>query len=257
MNAATRLAPALLAASLFLPLAAGCGGGERPQPGEAPADSAAPSPAPPAAAGPPGALSGRITFTGTPQRRAPITVSKDREVCGAHPIQPEDLIVGKEAGVQNAVVEILGAPKRAGMGASTPELHQRGCVFSPHVSLIPAGAPLAVFNDDEVLHNIHTFSSINAPFNRAQPKFQKRIEVRFDHPETIKVACDAHPWMSAWLVVTDHPHVALSDASGAFRIDGVPAGSYQARVWHEKLGERLEPVAIAPGQEAILAVELR
>lgn len=254
----SRCPAGLLAAAAVL--LAACGGPPSPPPGGAgegaPAEgSAAPAPAP--GGGGTGSIAGRVTFAGTAPPPAPIQVTKDPQVCGAHPIASEELLVGADGGLQNAVVSLLDAPRGAPPSAAEVELRQKGCVFRPHVSLVPAGATLAVYNDDGILHNIHTFSALNPPFNRAQPQFNKRIDVKFDKPETIKVACDAHPWMSAWLVVTDHPYAAVSDASGGFRIEGVPAGAYTARIWHERVGERTQPVGVRAGEAATLAVELR
>jgi plastocyanin len=198
-----------------------------------------------------------VKFAGAAPKPGRIDVTKDTAVCGAHPIVHEEMLVGADGGLENVVVSIQGAPAGGGPGKYTTELRQTGCVYHPHVSVVAAGQPLAVFNDDGILHNIHTFSTLNPVFNKAQPKFQKRIEVKFDKPETIKVICDAHPWMSAWVVVTDHPYVAVSDAGGAFRIDGLPAGTYTARLWHEKLGERSQPVEVHAGQTSDLSVEFR
>ena len=238
-----------------------CGGGAPPPP---PAGEGAGASGAPAGAAPGGGIStvaGRITFAGPRPPVEAIAITKDLEVCGAHPVVNEELVVGADGGLQNAVVSIVGPPAAAtpaGAGAAiVPELHQKGCVFRPHVSVVPAGAPVAVFNDDGVLHNIHTYSALNKPFNRAQPRHLKRIEVRFEKAETIRVACDAHPWMSAWVVVTDQAHVAVSDAAGVFRLDGVPAGTYTARVWHEKLGEKMQAIEVQAGAETALNVEYR
>ncbi len=243
---------------------AGCGGAPPAPPQqageEAPAPPAPGAPGSATAGGPagaPGSISGVVRFAGTAPAPAPVSVTKDREVCGLHPIVSEDLLVGPEGGVQNAVVTLLEAPKTGAMPQGPFELRQKGCVFRPHVSLLPARAALAVYNDDGVLHNIHTFSTLNPPFNKAQPKYLKRIDVSFEKPETIRLACDAHPWMAAWLVVTDTPHAALSDAAGRFRLDGVPAGAYTAHLWHEKLGEQKQPVEVKAGESTDLSMELR
>jgi hypothetical protein len=79
---------------------------------------------------------------------------------------------------------------------------------------------------------------------------------RFQQPEIIKVTCDAHPWMTGWLVVTDHPFVAVTDERGAFKIDGVPPGSYQLQIWHERLPARAADVAVRAGEETRVSVEM-
>jgi Carboxypeptidase regulatory-like domain len=59
------------------------------------------------------------------------------------------------------------------------------------------------------------------------------ITKRLTKPGVVKVFCDAHPHMFAWMVVHDSPYVAVSDERGAFRIDNVPAGTYKVTMWHE------------------------
>jgi plastocyanin len=248
--------PRCLAVLAVAAVLAACGGAEAPpQPREDAGQSAA---APPsetrAAAGGTGSLSGRLTFSGAAPAAEPVNVTKDRQVCGAHSIVKEDLIVGPDGGLRNVVVSVQGVPGGDAHALPEVELRQKGCVFLPHVAVVAAGRPLAVFNDDGILHNIHTFSTLNRPINKAQPKFLKRIEVQFDRPETIRVTCDAHPWMSSWIVVSDHPYVALSDEGGSFRIGDVPAGSYTVRLWHETLGERTQEVVVRPAQTTDLSV---
>jgi plastocyanin len=233
-------------------VAAGCGGGapETPPPQEA-ARAAAPATGAGSEAGR-GSIAGRVVLAGPRPQPAPVQVTKDVEVCGVHPIVDESLVVGAGGGIRDVVLSLAGAPSEPLPAA---ELRQKGCVFIPHVTLVPAGAPLKIYNDDGVLHNLHTFSTLNPAFNKAQPKYMKVMEATFERPETIKVACDAHPWMAAWLVVTEHRFVAVTDAEGAFRIDSVPAGSYAARVWHETLGERAVTVEVRAGQPSDLSLE--
>ncbi|MEE8537742.1 MAG: carboxypeptidase regulatory-like domain-containing protein [Acidobacteriota bacterium] len=233
-----------------------CGGTDSPPPQEERLrDSPAAPPSAPAASSGTGILSGRMTLVGAPPAVQEIEVTKDQQVCGAHAIVKEDLLVGPRGGLENVVVSLAGVP--AGGAANLPdvELHQKGCVFQPHVAVVAVGRPLPVFNDDGILHNIHTFSTINPRINKAQPKFKKRLEIQLDEPETIRVTCDAHPWMQSWIIVSDHPYVAVSDEEGYFRIDGVPAGIHRVRLWHETLGEQSQEVNVQAGQTTEIAVE--
>jgi hypothetical protein len=67
----------------------------------------------------------------------------------------------------------------------------------------------------------------------------------------VKVKCDVHPWMIAWVVVTEGP-AAVSGADGTFVIRGVPAGTYTVAAWHERLGEKTAQVAVpASGEVAV------
>ena len=63
----------------------------------------------------------------------------------------------------------------------------------------------------------------------------------------LKLGCDVHRWMIAFVGVMSHPYFAVSDATGQFRIAHVPAGSYTIKTWHEQFGERTQTVAVKPG----------
>jgi hypothetical protein len=129
-------------------------------------------------------------------------------------------------------------------------LNQNGCQFRPHVFVVPAARPFYVLNNDGIMHNLHTYSKANRAINKAQPRFMKALQMKskdFKKPETIRIACDVHSWMKAWIVTTAHPYYAVTDAKGNFAIDRIPPGSYTLELWHERLGEQSQSVSIAAG----------
>src|SRR5574341_35413 len=66
-------------------------------------------------------------------------------------------------------------------------LDQNGCEYHPHVMAFPAGSTVEILNPDGILHNVHSYSKVNSPFNQAQPKFKKTMEVKIEKPEAIEV----------------------------------------------------------------------
>lgn len=183
-----------------------------------------------------------------------IEITKDKEKCGADR-SAEDLVVSPDRGIKNAVVNVLGV-KGSAAKLGNPALDQKGCGFNPRVTVVPAGAPLDILNNDGILHNIHTYSKKNNAINKAQPAFKKKMTETFAQPEIIKVTCDAHPWMVGWIVVTDHPYVAATDAGGSFKLADVPAGTHQVEIWHETLGKITKEVTVKAGEEAKVTFEL-
>jgi plastocyanin len=197
-----------------------------------------------------GTISGAVKFTGQAPAPKKLDITKDKEVCGVKEHFDESLVVGSGGGLQNAVVSITSISKGKAMEAKGATLDQKGCQYQPHITLVPASAPVKILNDDGILHNIHTFSKKNPPVNRAQPKFKKEIEEKFAQAEIFEVRCDAHAWMGGWMVVQDHPYYAVTDESGAFKLTDVPAGQYEVKVWHEKLGEQTQKVTVPAKGEA-------
>ena len=69
------------------------------------------------------------------------------------------------------------------------------------------GQELEVLNSDDLLHNVHSLSEINRPFNRAMPGAIKRASFSFtDEEPAFRIKCDVHPWMSTYLGVFSHPY---------------------------------------------------
>jgi len=194
-----------------------------------------------------GTITGAVKLQGAAPAAKTIEVTKDKEVCGQHEIKNESLMVGGGGGVENAVVSIVSISKGKPMPTDAPVLDQKGCAYLPHVLLFPAGSTVKINNDDGILHNIHTYSTKNAPVNMAQPKFKKTIEAKFDQPEVIRVTCDAHGWMEGWFISEDNPYYAKTDADGNYKLTDVPPGDYELRVWQEKLGEKTQKVTVPAG----------
>jgi hypothetical protein len=67
----------------------------------------------------------------------------------------------------------------------------------------------------------------------------------------VRLGCDVHPWMTAWVGVVEHPFFAVTDAEGRFEIAGVPAGSYTISAWHERLGTIERKVTVQKGMAPI------
>jgi plastocyanin len=202
-----------------------------------------------------GSIVGEVKFSGTPPAPKVVKVNKDNQACGDEK-KSEELVVGANKGIKNAVVSLVGATGAPAKPAQKPVLDQKGCHFAPHVLLVPAGAEVDVLNNDGVLHNIHTFSTANPSINKAQPKFKKVMTEKFEKPEIIKVQCDAHSWMQGWIVVQAHPHYAVTDDGGAFKLDNVPAGKHKVEVWHETLGKMTREVEVKAGAPTKVTFEL-
>ena len=203
-----------------------------------------------------GTIAGTVKFAGEAPAMAKIETTKDVDVCGKTEKFDEALVVGDGNGVKNVVVSIANIEKGKAQAAEGGTLDQKECIYTPRVVLSPAGADLNILNNDGILHNIHTYSEANPSINKAQPKFRKKMTQNFAQSETIRVECDAHSWMKGWLVVTDHPYYAVTDASGAFELADVPAGSYTLRIWHETLGEMTQDVTVEAGGAASVALEM-
>jgi hypothetical protein len=179
-----------------------------------------------------GTISGTVKFVGPLPKLDPIPVNKNRDVCGEHK-PAEALVLSADRGVKGSVVLIEGVARgKKGGGEVVLDNHQ--CVFVSHVTAVGLKEKVAIRNSDPVLHNTHGFLGTPTVFNVALPTKGQVIEVTkyLKNPGVIRVLCDAHPHMSAWMIVHDSPYYAVTDDKGAFRIADVPPGTYKVTMWH-------------------------
>lgn len=203
-----------------------------------------------------GSIKGLVRLDGTPgePRKLPVTI--DQFVCGKEK-DAADLVVSPKKGIRSAVVWLESPPPGAKSADPAPpaQIDQKQCVFIPRVVVVPVGGTVEFLNSDLLLHNIHSGSKENLPFNRTQPK-GRTIPVAFAKPEIISIKCDLHPWMIAWVVVADHPFYAVTNNEGEFVLDDVPPGQYTLSIWHESLGTLRKDVTVSDGVTAV-TVEMR
>jgi plastocyanin len=202
-----------------------------------------------------GSVSGTVKFKGTAPAPKKLDVSKDKEVCGKSPKVDQSLVVNN-GNLANAVVTITDIKTGKKIDAKKVTLDQKGCEYQPHVLAFPVGSTVEILNPDGILHNVHSYSKVNSPFNMAQPKFKKTLDVKIEKPEAIEVKCDVHGWMQGWLVATPTPYVAVTDNSGNFKLTDVPPGTYTVEVWHEKLGKNTQKVTVKAKEDAKVSFDL-
>ncbi len=112
--------------------------------------------------------------------------------------------------------------------------------FTPRVTIVTIGTPVAFPNFDTVRHHVYSFS----PAKTFELKLYAGVPntpVVFDKPGIAVLGCNIHDHMAAWVVVADTPWFARSADDGRARIDNVPPGNYRLRVWHPALGANVEP----------------
>jgi len=169
-----------------------------------------------------------------------IDMSGVKECNALHPDPvTEETVVAKPTGELANVMIWVKTDDPDALGGAIPKdaavLDQKGCQYSPHVLPVMIGQQMKIKNDDTFLHNVHSLAAINPAFNFAQPN--KDAGKAVDPPkaaEIIKVKCDVHPWMSAWILVVNNPFFAVTKPDGTFEIKGLPDGDYTFNVFHEK-----------------------
>jgi plastocyanin len=199
---------------------------------------------------------GRVVLSGPVPKLAPRPINADAAVCGRTDRPSPSLVLSKEKGIANAVVWLEGAK-----GLAPPKgpfrLDQKNCLFAPYVQVVSRGAPVIFGNSDAVLHNVHAATGGSALiFNKPIPiKGQTFTEV-FAEAGVVRIKCDIHTWMTAWLFVSDTAYAAVTNADGRYAFPGVPPGAYRLRTWHELFGEKSQPVTVSASGSAVADVTL-
>jgi hypothetical protein len=198
-----------------------------------------------------GTIEVEVKYNGAPKVEK-LKVNKDTEKCGTETLI-EHIVVGANKGLANAVVSIPGT--KGAKATAKAVLDQHGCKFVPHVVVMQPGE-LEVKNSDDILHNMHTYSTANPSINKAQPKFKKIMMEKLEKPEVVKVTCDVHSWMLGWVAVV--PGIAgATDAAGVVKLENVPAGKQKIEVWHEVLGKQEKDVEVKAGQVTKVSIEMK
>lgn len=176
-----------------------------------------------------GAIAGTIT-TKEPERPA-VRATIDPSVCGSS-VSDESITRDAAGHLANVIIIVPGA--KAPAPADVLVSNDR-CRFVPHVALLRPGGAIRMTSQDAVLHTMHAAGSDGrAFFNVSLPIPKMTLSRTLDRPGPVTLSCSTHTWMRGYLYVTDEL-AAVSGADGRFRLEGVPAGTHELRIWHEAL----------------------
>ncbi len=238
-----------LGAALVASMSACSGSQEKPA-AETAAPAAAASSASPVDPATAADVKGTVTIDGPVPANAAIKMNAD-PICARQadgPQMMETYVVGADGKTLGNVFVYV----KDGLGnlvfepPTTPAvIDQKDCRYHPHVFGIQVGQPLEIVNSDPTLHNIHAVAKNNREFNNGQPIQNMKTTHTFTAAEVmVPFKCDVHGWMNAYVGVMTHPFYAVSDASGAFSLKGLPPGTYTIEAWHEKLGALTQSVTV-------------
>lgn len=174
-----------------------------------------------------GTIRGRISLEAPgPSQRARPNVA-DLGIRDTHAISADQ---------QRSVVYLETAPRGAfeDRGELRARIDQRNETFVPHVLAIMAGTTVEFLNSDRTYHNVFSLSRIR-PFDLGRYPTGKSKSVRFERPGIVRVFCDIHSHMSAFILVFGHRFFDVAGPDGRFRIENVPPGTYGLAVWNEVL----------------------
>ena len=148
---------------------------------------------------------------------------------------------------------VMLTPAKGGGKKRIPKtrvIEQRGKEFAPHVMAIPVGSTVSFPNFDQIYHNVFSISKTKA-FDLGMYKSGETREMKFDKPGIVRLGCNLHAAMSAYLIVVAAPHYVVVDKDGKFNFRALAPGKYKVQVWNEAAGDPMtSEVEIKEGENA-------
>jgi hypothetical protein len=194
-----------------------------------------------------GDMLGRFVYDGKSPPREKLKVDKDVDCCGKFDIRDESLMIGSDGGLANVFVyvrtrKVEVSPELEPSLSRQVKLDNKDCIFQPHcLTVWYAKQELYIVNSDPIAQNVDFRPLADLPANIIlSPAPGKNVEAtwKFNKAQItpVKVACNYHPWESAYILPRDNPYFAISAADGTFRIAKLPVGKIEFQCWHERVG---------------------
>lgn len=203
-----------------------------------------------------GSLEVTAQFEGEAPEREEFDASGNPE-CGTDTIQGQRVVVNDNETLQNVVVAVTDAPANLEANAAkNTTIDQAGCQYEPHVAILGTEGKLTVKDSDEGLHNVRaTTQDGQQLFNKTTFKGQSvDIEAaQFDGPGAYRLECNVHPWMEAYVFVTENGRAGVTGDEGRTELTELPAGEYTVKAWHEKYGAQTQTVTVEGDESSSLS----
>jgi plastocyanin len=181
-------------------------------------------------------------------------------------VQPSDKV-----GIVKGAVTIQGKPtsdsvvsiegiQHEGKKSTTPKnliMDQRDMRFVPRVLPVLVGTTVEFPNNDNAWHNVYSASETKN-FNLGLYAPKQGRSTAFDKPGVVRILCNVHPQMEAFIVVKAHPFFAATNKSGSYQLTNVPLGKYVLEFWHPDFGTRKIPFELVrEGQVMVIDADLK
>jgi len=204
-----------------------------------------------------GQITGSVKLDGAAPHQKPIDMAKEPSCAAVHkdkPVTAENVVVSANGALANVAIYITqGLTGNEPVSSQTIEINQKGCQYVPHIVAVDAGQHMKIVNSDQTSHNIYAQATKNPSWNKSQTAGGAPLDVTWNNEEVaIPIKCNVHPWMRAYIVVVKGPY-AVSDDSGAFKLDNLPPGNYTLTAWHETYGTQSQTVTVAPGKPSTVS----
>jgi len=199
-----------------------------------------------------GAPEGAVPATGDVRVSVTVLGSDHRELPASQAVV---WIPGAAAKARPDAAAVPSAPSAPSAAGSMLRIASKGKRFDPRITAVPAGSTVEFPNLDRIYHNVFSLSP-NARFDLGLYRNGASRAMTFDTPGLVRVYCNIHPQMAAYLLVIDGTIWTQTGADGAGVLARVPAGRAAVRAWDEKGGDYEGTVDVVAGKTVSLAITL-
>ena len=207
------------------------------------------------------AVRGRVIYAGQVPPPQLVTVHRDSKTCGESLLWETFGVDPATRGLEGVVVSVEGVPPSPeALAARDITLESSHCRFIPRVSATTIGSTITFRNSDPILHNSQLHQPNNLlpiRMNVLQPSKVPDVSKVLTESGVFEVRCNIHPFMHASILVFDHPYFTVTDGTGEFKLQGIPAGIYKLRFRHENLGVMEKILTVGGDGATDLTIELK
>lgn len=159
---------------------------------------------------------------------------------------------------ENVVVylEEIGSKGNYTFSGKTPVLTQKNAEFIPKVLPILKGTTINIKNEDKIYHNVFSLSDPKS-FNIGRRPQGETVPQTFNKSGVVRVFCDIHSHMSAFIIILENPFYSIGDKNGNYEIKEVPPGKYKLNVWHDSIEFNPIELNINSGDIKTINIELK
>ena len=207
----------------------------------------------------PGSVTGSVTLKYALPPVAPTLTGRDSAICGQS--IPDESVQLQGMNLAGVVVWLDGVKSGKALGLERRlELESLHCKLTPRVQVAATGSSVNILGHDALRQHLRfTATGETAPRANILLGSGEQViptDLPFKSAGMIAVRDAEHPWTRAYIAVFEHPYFAVTGANGSFSIEGVPAGTYTLRTWHERTGLSSQPVVVTASGEVKVTVAL-
>lgn len=199
-----------------------------------------------------GSLVATVNFDGEAPEPETFDASGNSE-CSVDTVESDAVQVNDNGTLKNVVVAVKNAPTSLDQSLESPTIDQENCQYKPAVSVAKAGNSITVSDSDQGLHNVRGTLDGRQLFNAQTFKGQSK-EITLNEAGPVSLECDVHPWMQAWVYVSENGAAAVTGDDGTASLSDLPTGEYTLEIWHETYGKKSKKVTVNEDSEASVSV---